>query len=340
MPVPDAASSFSANDFVLVDIKPDMEKFLEDFESVCSGRGRLSGHAQLACIYALLVFGVVKSVLIDAYSIRSEYEDDGPWKESAATAITSAYKVLVSVYCWSGKSDLLLESLSENLDPLLQRAILGTQKILLRDRWDLRGLKGTKEFLLNLGSCFLPFGVYNGFFVQKFGLDALPVTFPKPTSLHGTPENRIGIDLENRTDFGNDNYSAVLSQSPHHSESASSSLAESASWTMTPFSSKAQSRTPTLSSMPEQVSSFDQINSWETSSEVSSVGGPSSGTFSSFLFVPHNKGLDNVANPSRRRGRLDPAVREKALKMRKLGACWACWLQKIPVSDCNVRCEI
>ena len=332
--MPDPASPYSANEFILVDIKPDIETFLDSFESVCSGRGKLSGHAQLACIYALLVFGVVKSVLIDAYSIRSEYEDDSFWKESHATRITSAYKVLVSIYCWSGRSDPLLDSLSDVGDPILQDAILETHILLHKDRWGLWGIKGTKDLFLSLGSCFLPYGVYNGFFVQKFGLDALPVSLPKPASASYDSDN--GTVHEKQISFANNVFSTPLSRSPNQSESASSSLAERTSWAITPSSSRAPSRTPNSSSMADHPSNVDQGSLWETSSEVSSLGGTSSGTFSSFLFVPHNKSLDNAGKMSRGRRRLNPAEREKALKMRQMRACWACWLQKIPVSGRKV----
>ncbi|TVY58551.1 hypothetical protein LCER1_G003292 [Lachnellula cervina] len=57
---------------VLVDIKDDLENFLSTFETICSGRAKLAGSAQFSCLYALLVFSIVKSVLIDAYATRSQ----------------------------------------------------------------------------------------------------------------------------------------------------------------------------------------------------------------------------------------------------------------------------
>jgi hypothetical protein len=331
LPVPDPASSFSANEFILVDIKPDLETFLEDFESVCSGRGKLSGYAQLAYFYALLVFGVVKSLLIDTYSVRSEYEGDEFWSESDAVRITSAYKVLVSVYCWSGRSDPMFDSHPGGGDSVLQHAILETQKMLHKDRWELWGIKGTKEFLISLGSCFLPYGVYNGFFVQKFGLEALPISLPKLASTSYGNSSRV-IVHEKRIDFANNLFSTTLSQSPHQSESASSSLAERASWTMTP-PSRASPQIPTFSSMPDHVSDVDQSILCETGSEIS-TGGPSSGTVSKFLFVPQSNSLDSSGKTFCVRRKLGPGEREKVSQMRIVRACWACHLKRMPVGDC------
>jgi predicted Zn-ribbon and HTH transcriptional regulator len=33
-----------------------------------------------------------------------------------------------------------------------------------------------------------------------------------------------------------------------------------------------------------------------------------------------------------RTGGLDPKTKEKARRIRKVGACWSCWVQKVPVS--------
>jgi hypothetical protein len=34
----------------------------------------------------------------------------------------------------------------------------------------------------------------------------------------------------------------------------------------------------------------------------------------------------------RRPGRLDPQTKERARRIRRVGACWSCWIQKVPVS--------
>lgn len=37
-----------------------------------------------------------------------------------------------------------------------------------------------------------------------------------------------------------------------------------------------------------------------------------------------------------RRGKLPPETKEKAKKVRQIGACWPCWLLKVPVSFCKI----
>lgn len=38
-----------------------------------------------------------------------------------------------------------------------------------------------------------------------------------------------------------------------------------------------------------------------------------------------------------RKGKLDPETAEKARRIRRMKACWNCWIQKVPVSD-QVSC--
>lgn len=35
-----------------------------------------------------------------------------------------------------------------------------------------------------------------------------------------------------------------------------------------------------------------------------------------------------------RKGKLDPETAEKARRIRRMKACWNCWIQKVPVSRC------
>src|SRR6187402_1424084 len=122
-PPPFDPSRSTPNTLVLVDLKDDVEAFLRRFEKVCIGRAKLTGNAQLACFYALLVFGVAKSILIDAYSVKIGYEVPNPWKDEDAIRITCAYKVLVSVFCWSSKSDIMVQN-SSDLDPAVNSSNL------------------------------------------------------------------------------------------------------------------------------------------------------------------------------------------------------------------------
>lgn len=49
-------------------------------------------------------------------------------------------------------------------------------------------------------------------------------------------------------------------------------------------------------------------------------------------FLSEHKEEEEKQRSGVRNGKLDPEVAEKAKRMRKLKACWKCWIQKVPVS--------
>lgn len=318
-------SSSTPNTLVLVDLKDDIESFLRRFEKICAGRAKLTGFAQLACFYALLVFGIAKSILIDAYSIRDDYEDPSPWEEEDAVRITSAYKALVSVFCWSSKSDVVLDPEIDQ-DDELGAALLETRAMVKSARWEERGFRGMKEFLLSLGSCFFADGVYNGFFMQKFGRERIPRTFSKgvvaatgnnerqsstPKLKIGTHQGRHASD-EIRHAPTVHVFSVTEEQDPYRRFNGSR---DSVSF-FTPSPSKSRFQDP-----PRQ--------------SIEGAHRPSvSGNQSTFTFVSHdeNEGPSAGRGQSRRKGALDAETLRKAREVRKLGACWNCWVMKIPVS--------
>ncbi|CAG8978499.1 hypothetical protein HYALB_00005074 [Hymenoscyphus albidus] len=180
-----------SNTLILVEIKEDMEKFLESFERICVGRGKLSGESQLACFYALMVFSIAKGLLIDAYSVRNTCDDVSPWDETCALRINSAFKTLVSVFGWSSKQDIMLEY---HLHPLASKAIAATQKMVCVEKWDERGFKTSRDFLSSLGSLLFANDSYNGFFRQKFGLEKFPVylsNIQTPTRANESLRNHV-----------------------------------------------------------------------------------------------------------------------------------------------------
>lgn len=321
-------SSSTPNTLVLVDLKEDMESFLRRFEKICAGRAKLTGFAQLACFYALLVFGVAKSILIDAYSIRSEYEDPNPWDEEDAIRILSAYKALVSVFCWSSKSDFIRDEEIDQ-DDELGTALLETRAMVHSAKWDERGFRGMKEFLLGLGSCFFADGTYNGFFMQKFGRERIPRSFSKGvTAVNGSSERRYCQTQPRVSERilrgGRANETRRLASDIH-------------------IFSVAQEQDPfhrfDLSNQHDPVGFFSSSppNQFQDSTPVSvfSVHNPSkSGNTSTFTFVGHdeNHGISGGRGQSRRKGALDAETLRKAREVRKLGACWNCWVMKIPVS--------
>ncbi|KUJ17295.1 uncharacterized protein LY89DRAFT_684376 [Mollisia scopiformis] len=171
-PIPFDTTNPMPNTLVLVDLKEDIESFLHNFERLCAGRAKLSWSSQLAAFFALATFGIAKSVLTDAYMLRDKYEETSRWSLDHALKMSSAYKGLVSVFCWASKSDVMLQV--EEDDPARPVTLEQIQEMVHFSSWIALGFKGTKEFLLSLGTCFLPDGSFNGFLAQKLGIDTIP----------------------------------------------------------------------------------------------------------------------------------------------------------------------
>lgn len=177
------------NTLILVDLKEEFEIFLRKFEKICTGRAKLAGTSQMACFYALLVLSVTKSMLTDAHSLRAEYEMPNPWSERDAMRIASAYKAMVSVFCWSSKHDVVLQATSSADSSEWLGALEETRSLVEKNLWTERGIKGSKEFLLGLGSCFYADGSYNGFLLQRYGLETLGKSSTKPVGTLVIAEN-------------------------------------------------------------------------------------------------------------------------------------------------------
>jgi hypothetical protein len=321
-------SSSTPNTLVLVDLKDDMESFLRRFEKVCAGRAKLTGFAQLACFYALLVFGIAKSILIDAYAIRADYEDPSPWEEEDAVRITSAYKALVSVFCWSSKSDVVLDPEIDQ-DDELGAALLETRAMVQSAKWDERGFRGMKEFLLGLGSCFFADGAYNGFFMQKFGRERIPRTFSKGVvAVNGNNERRSAGSYTKQTVSERTYQGRHASDERRHAPTVHvfSVTQEQESFHRFDRPVKRDSA-PFFSPSPSK-------NRFQDLPHVSAHKPSISGNQPTFTFVGHdeNEGHGASRGQSRRKGALDAETLRKAREVRKLGACWNCWVMKIPVS--------
>ena len=65
-------------------------------------------------------------------------------------------------------------------------------------------------------------------------------------------------------------------------------------------------------------------------SNPSSINSKST-NFSTFTFVSHGEG--SKRDHCHRRGPLDQSTFNKAKEVRRVGACWNCWLMKVPVSS-------
>ncbi len=326
-------SSSTPNTLVLVDLKDDMESFLRRFEKFCAGRAKLTGFAQLACFYALLVFGIAKSILIDAYSLRAEYEDPNPWNEEHATRITSAYKALVSVFCWSSKSDVIRDSEIDE-DDELGAALLETRAMVHSDKWEDRGFRGMKEFFLSLGSCFFAGGSYNGFFMQRFGRDRVPKSFPKGVVPASANIERPSSHSKLR-EAGRDHQGTLLDQGHGEPSDRPAVHVFSVAHDQASFDKFEETTQHGVPSVPFFSHSPTQNRFQGFPRESKGAHCPSiSGNQSAFTFVSHDESDGHCPGrgQSRRKGALDAETLRKAREVRKLGACWNCWVMKIPVS--------
>jgi hypothetical protein len=277
--------SRAPNTLTLVDLRPDFESFLHKFEKLCSARSKLSGTTNLACFYSLLVFGIAKSILIDSYILRDQYEASSSWSGEEAIRITSAYKALVSVYCWSSKSEILLHGPPDNLQEL--------QALVHYNRWGERGYKGSKDFLLSLGSCTFPDGSYNGFFVQNFGSHLLPTASTLPASYQ---------HLKSQLGFRDSSPNRTLMYTHGFNDQI-----------LSPSSVTWPENTP--SPPPNQVSS-------------PAAKEPSTSVFPGTEGSDENRPKKHGG----RKGALDPEVRRNAREVRMLRACWNCKVMQIKVS--------
>jgi hypothetical protein len=324
------ASDPSSNILILVDIKDDVEKFLSAFEFSCSGRAKLGGHPQLACFFALLVFGIAKSILIDAYSIRGEYEDENPWKSTDAVAITSAYKALVSAFCWSSKTDVILQAERSDKNSEVYSAIQDTCMMVRQNQWEERGLKGTKDFLLSLGSCFSPQGNYNGFLAQKFGLGGLLKIAPKQAIGSGVATGDITSYLSG--EHSSQQHTPWLSlpfdqDTPRfmvHKFTASPPSASHPQQHQKGIGNEGIIATGSARQAPEIISLEASSLSCDSATQSTS----------SFTFVENDDRCSQGKADRRhggRRGALDAETLRKAREVRKLGSCWNCWTIRMAV---------
>ncbi|KAH8654095.1 hypothetical protein BGZ60DRAFT_160618 [Tricladium varicosporioides] len=317
----------ASNSLIQVNIKPEIEDFLDDFERICSGRSKLVGHAQMACFYSLLLFSISKSLLIDAYSTRTTCDDVSPWNETFALRITSAFKALVGVFSWSSKSDVMLQSGPDIMKSGINWALITSQEMVKIKSWKSRGFKSSKDFLLALGSFRLPNGAYNGFFIQKFGFESvpqLPTVSPKPADEPSYYRN-------DKTPVESDNFGSRI-------RSSRSTLTPAHGFRTLKFTPDLEPESPeTLagdSDFQEHSSSSCSRRDISVEESIhSSASSPRQGPPNPLTFINHDGHSPHNSQLGRRRGPLDEESLKKVREIRKIGACWNCWVLKVPCSE-------
>jgi len=201
------------------------------------------------------------------------------------------------VFCWASKSDLLLESAhEENLG--FQRALEDTTIMLRTHEWPKWGFKGSKDFLVALGSNFLPDHTFNGFFFRRFGLSKMEQISSKAIR---EPNDISEINLDARL--------VNTTHEPHENP-----------FDFAPCSSTS-SEMPTDLANPQKNFKFWKLG-WEHA--VAAGGG---------LVMVNNENKPTKQRHGVRKGLLDQWSAEKARRKRKLKACWSCWIIKASVRD-------
>ena len=273
-------------------LRNNLRKFLEKIESVCSSRGKLTAIPQVACFYALLVFAVTKSLLIDAYALRSEYDAEFNC-EKEAVKITSAFRAIVSVFAWSSKYDLLLENgqLWDHETRNVKAVCESTQLMVRKSIWETRGINTTKDFLIGLGSSFSPEGRYSGFFIQRVGFANIPRPIVKDESI-STRENHSVLETSQRR----------ITERPR-----SLVIDDFETWEGRAIPSQ------------DTGSPFTETTWAHTLVEKEGLR---------YLFEPQS----SLKRKSGRTGVLRPETVRKAMEIRKIGACWNCRAAKRSVS--------
>lgn len=284
---------------ILVNILDDMNVFLREMENACASRGKLYGHTQLDAFFATLLFSCAKSMLIDAYSFRDKYENKTLWRSTDAMKINSAFKVIISVFCWASKSDVIHQSEDELASPFLRDTLRRARAMVQQDKWEERGIRGTKEFLLNLGTSSTLDTRYNGFLAQKFSASSssYPNHFPSRTN--------------------------PLVLTPKVPQQASFADIYSASPPLRP-----------VSTVNEAANCFGDLESLHNrrASEPQRLSSPTP-SVESFVFINDAANPENSARKhGGRKGALDAETSKKAREMRKLGSCWNCCKYSLPWS--------
>jgi len=177
-----------------------LETFLASaFSGNCCRRKCLTSQDWLLMFADLCSCSILKSLLIDTQAIMNVSRHRAP--ADFATRIDSAYKVLVSIFAWAAKSDLLVDwyrpadmedSLSEVTDQEAE-SFRKLCRLVQRGEWEKRGIKSSKDFLMGLGSGFYNDGTYNGFYIQRYGLQ-------EPRKPKVTSSSRRNVDMTRQSE--------------------------------------------------------------------------------------------------------------------------------------------
>lgn len=216
--------------YSLPSLKEDLNVCMAIFEDVCSKRNAIN-HVDpfhWPCMFYLLTaISIVKSILIDTFLLRGEYDKTPNQHNHAIIHIQSVYHALVGIFAWSsgGFNPLLRDYGIFQSDggegTYLAETILGARNLVRLNKWKVRNIKSTKDFLMQLGKGLLSDGTFSGFVVQKQGL---PHNRTTKLSFHPA---EFGANTETSHHRRAYNISSMSSKLPHTSNLSSSHFSSS-----------------------------------------------------------------------------------------------------------------
>jgi hypothetical protein len=149
--------------------------WLQDLLDAFNGRrNSLKGSAWLDFFCRLISLSALKSALIDLQIKSAGLSSDLFNHNAIFQRINSVYMAIVSLFCWSSKLDVMSVSDDQLCMPDWKEKDLEllaiVKEAIRRKKWESRGIKSTKEYLVGLGSGYYNDGTYRGLYVQRYGL--------------------------------------------------------------------------------------------------------------------------------------------------------------------------
>ncbi|KAK4245294.1 hypothetical protein C7999DRAFT_34354 [Corynascus novoguineensis] len=138
-----------------------MVQFLQSFDSQMARPGALDPKHWLAGFFALCIFSVVKTVLVD----RATHLRVNPPSHAGIQAMHAVHKALVSVFAWC--TPMLLDGQDVEVGHDDRELLLSVGMFLGRSAWAERGIASSKDFLMLLGSGEIEGTYYHGFIKQR-----------------------------------------------------------------------------------------------------------------------------------------------------------------------------
>lgn len=138
-----------------------MAQFLQSFDGMMMRPGPFDPKNWLAIFFALCIFSVVKTILVD----RAANPRFSSPPQPGTAAMHAVYKALVSMFASS--TTMLLDGHDMDMSNDDRELLLSVNVFLGRSSWAERGIPTCKDFLMLLGSGETEGSFYNGFVKQR-----------------------------------------------------------------------------------------------------------------------------------------------------------------------------